>query len=67
MMTPRQSLEAIAKLLERAMEPDADPRDVRCLIASAHTHAIIQASSQRRVEARATFAAYPQLEQGPMQ
>lgn len=43
MMTPTQSLETIAKLLERAIDVEASPALVRILVASAHTHAIIQA------------------------
>ena len=66
-MTPRQSLETIAKLLERAIDVEASPELVRHLIDAAHTHAILQAVSVRRAEARDTFAAFPHLEHGPMQ
>lgn len=58
MMTARQSMEEIARLLEQALEPDADHRDLRGLIVGAHTHAILQASFLRRAEARAELEVY---------
>lgn len=67
MRRPLESFEAIARDLEAAMDPNADPRDVRMLLIGAHTSAVIQCVSLRRERARETFAAYPQLEQGLMQ
>lgn len=67
MMTPTQSLETIAKLLERAIDVEASPALVGILVASAHTHAINQAVRVRRAEARETLAPYPELEWGMRQ
>lgn len=67
MMTAAQSLARIADLLERAMQPGMDPRDVRSLITQAHTHAVLRAVHTRRAEARAVFAAFPELEHGSVQ
>lgn len=69
MMTAAQSLAEIARLLEDALRlpADAHPITLKGLLWQAHTHAVIQASRQRKAEARATFAAYPEIEQGPMQ
>lgn len=53
MMTPRQSFEAIADLLERAQEPGLYPIEVRGLIIQAHTHAILQAAAHKRAESKA--------------
>lgn len=50
MMTATQSLETIAKLLERAIDVEASPALASLLVDSARTHAINQAVS----------AAYPQ-------
>lgn len=66
MMTAAQSLAEIARLLELAMRVD-DPRDAHGLLIQAHTHAVIQGSAQRKAEARAVFAALPDLEHGPVQ
>lgn len=52
MMTPRETLERIAELLERGMEA-SDQRDRYALMAAAHTHAVIQASTLRKHEAYA--------------
>lgn len=65
MMTPAQSFETITRLLERAMEPGLEPRDVRQLVIAAHTHAVIQAASTRRAEARQLFARFPEIESRP--
>lgn len=68
MISPRKSLELVADLLERAMEESPDKVSLlHALLIQAHTHTILQAVAARRAEARETFAAYPQLEQGPMQ
>lgn len=53
MMTPRQSFEAIADLLERAQEPSLYPIEVRSLIIQAQTHAILQVASHKSAEYRA--------------
>lgn len=50
MMTPRQSFEEIASLLERGMA-EPDPRDARATVIAAHTHAVIQAATLRKQEA----------------
>lgn len=71
MISAARSLAIIATELERAMalmdDPSAHPLDVRMAVISAHTHAILQCSNQRRMEARNFFAAIPGLEAGPMQ
>lgn len=67
MMTPAQSLETIAKLLERAIDVEASPALASLLVDSGRTHAINQAVRVRRAEARETFAAYPELEWGMRQ
>jgi len=59
MMTPRESFEEIARLLEQAMAPDCSPRDaLLTFIPAAHTHAVIQASCLRRREGLAELAAH---------
>jgi nicotinic acid phosphoribosyltransferase len=67
MMTAAQSLAQIATMLERAMTDLDAGADVRGLLIGAHTHAVIQCVAQRRAEARAAFAAYPELEHGAVQ
>lgn len=69
MMTAAQSLAEIARLLEEAMDlpADAHPHALKALLFGAHAHAVIQGSWQRKAELRATFAAFPELQQGPMQ
>jgi hypothetical protein len=58
MMTARQTMEEIARPLERALDPDTDLRNARGLLISAHTHAVIQATWLRRAEVRAELAAH---------
>lgn len=61
MMTPRESMEEILGLLERALvEPDL--RDARGYLIQAQTHAVIQVAGLRRAEARSELAAH--LEHG---
>jgi hypothetical protein len=64
-MSAREGFEEITKLLEQALEPDIDPRDLRQLLIGAHTHTILQASFTRRAEAKALFAAFPEIENRP--
>jgi hypothetical protein len=52
MMTPRQSLEAIASLIRQAQAAE-DPRDARAILEGAWVHAALQASNLRKAELRA--------------
>lgn len=67
MMSGAKAFETIAEQLDQAISDLKDGKDVRHLLFSAHTHAVIQCAYTRRAEARAFFAAYPDLEQGPPQ
>lgn len=58
MMTPRESLEEIARLLKDALAPDLHPKDARAFVNQAAVHAVIQATSLRRRKGLAELAAH---------
>lgn len=66
MMTPRQSFEEIASLLDQIAECDTI-RDARGLIIQAQVHAHIQSARARKGELHATFASLDHLQPGAMQ
>lgn len=58
MISPRQSFEMIVEHLERGMRLSTAKDDAYFAMVAAHTHAVLQAASLRRQEARFELAAH---------